>query len=235
MVVNAAAYTLVDRAEAEPVTARTVNVDGVAHLAEACRRLDATLVQMSTDYVFGGDSSRAIPYTETDTPAPVSVYGQTKLEAERLAATCPKHLVVRTCGLYGPAAPRGRDDFVGAMLRRADAGGPIRVVDDQHCSPSYTPHVARAVAFLVRSGVHGTYHVVNGGATTWHGFAAELFRLAGRNVDLAPITSDQYPAAARRPRYSVLDTGRYAALAGHWPLPTWQQALAEHVRSSPLP
>jgi dTDP-4-dehydrorhamnose reductase len=229
VVVNAAAYTRVDQAEAEPAAARAVNVEGVAYLVEACRRLGATLVQISTDYVFGGDAARTTPYVEADEPAPVNVYGRTKLEAERLAATWERHLIVRTSGLYGPAAPRARADFVETMLRLADAGRPIRVVDDQHSSPSYAPHVARAAAFLVRANVHGTYHVVNRGATAWYGFAAELFRLLGRRVELAPIRAEDYAAAAPRPRYSVLDPGRCEALPGHWPLPSWQEALAEHV------
>jgi len=232
VVVNAAAYTQVDRAESEPEAARAVNVDGVAHLVQACRklRLRATLVQISTDYVFGGDAGRTIPYREDDPPAPLNVYGQTKLEAERVAAGWEKHLIVRTSGLYGPAAPRGGGNFAATMLSLAAEGKRIAVVDDQHCTPSYTPHVARAIALLARRRVWGTYHIVNRGATTWYQFAAELFRLAGRKVELKPIRSDQYTAAARRPRYSVLDTGCYDALPGAWPLPTWQDALAEHVR-----
>ncbi|MBN2216892.1 MAG: NAD(P)-dependent oxidoreductase, partial [Pirellulales bacterium] len=120
VVVNAAAYTRVDRAENEPEAARAVNVDGVAHLVESCRALDAAIVQISTDYVFGGDAARTTPYRETDRPAPLNVYGQTKLEAERLAAGWEKHLVVRTSGLHGPPSPRGGGNFVETMLRLAD-------------------------------------------------------------------------------------------------------------------
>ncbi|HLA86200.1 MAG TPA: dTDP-4-dehydrorhamnose reductase [Thermoguttaceae bacterium] len=229
VVVNTAAYTQVDRAESEPEKARAVNVEGVIHLVEACRRLDAALVQISTDYVFGGDVGRATPYRETDPPAPLNVYGRTKLDAERVAADLKKHLIVRTSGLYGPASPRGGGNFPTTMLRLAASGKNLAVVDDQHCTPSYTPHVARAVAWLVRRQVHGTYHIVNQGATTWHGFAAELFRLAGRTVELTAIRSDQYPSAAQRPAYSVLDTSRYEALPGRPELPSWREALAEYL------
>lgn len=234
VVVNAAAYTAVDRAQSKPKVAQAVNVDGVAHLVEACRRLGATLVEMSTDYVFGDDAARATPYRETDPPSPLGVYGQTKLEAEHVAAAWEKHLIVRTSGLYGPSAPRGGGNFVATMLRLAASGNKIEVVDDQHCSTSYAPHVARAIAWLVRRQARGIYHVANRGAATWYEFAVELFRLAGRPVELVPIRLDEYPAAARRPRYSVLDTGRYDAMPGAEPLPTWRDALAEHVRAETM-
>ena len=231
VIVNAAAYTLVDQAEEEPERARAVNVDGVAHLVEACRKLDALLVQISTDYVFGGDEKRTIPYRETDPPAPLGIYGKTKLEAERVAAGWVKHLIVRTSGLYGPLAPRGGGNFVATMLRLAKTRKRIDVVDDQHCSPSYTPNVARAVASLIDQQARGTYHVVNRGATTWHEFTVELFRLTGLPIEIAPIRSDQYPSVARRPAYCVLDTQRYDSLPGRYHLPSWQEALAEHVRA----
>ncbi len=234
VVINTAGYTLVDRAQSEPEQARAVNVDGVARLVEVCRELDATLVQISTDYVFGGDAQRTTPYRETDRPAPLNVYGQTKLDAERCAAAWPKHLIVRTSGLYGPGCPRGGGNFVQTMLRLAADRRRIEVVDDQHVTPSYTPHVARAVDFLVRSRLQGTYHVVNRGATTWYELAAELFRLTRRSVELVPIGSDRYPTAARRPGWSVLDTSRYDALPDRFALPRWQDALAEHVRTEGL-
>ncbi|MBN1590462.1 MAG: dTDP-4-dehydrorhamnose reductase [Pirellulales bacterium] len=234
VVINTAGHTAVDRAESEPELAYAVNVEGVAALVDVCRQLGAALVQISTDYIFGGDVGRTTPYRETDRPAPLGVYGQTKLEAERLVAACPRHLIVRTSGLFGPAAPRGRGNFVATMLRLAAGEEPIRVVDDQRSTPSYTPHVARAIEFLVRSGCDGIYHVVNRGASSWYELAAELFRLIGNPVELVPIGLDQYAAAARRPGYSVLDTSRYDALPGRWPLPDWHDALVEHIRREGL-
>ena len=235
-VINTAAYTQVDKAQQEVDRCRTVNVDGVAHLVEACRRSDCTLVQISTDYVFGGDPGRRQPFRETEVPSPQGVYARTKLEGERIAARCPKHLIVRTCGLYGRLGPRSPGNFVQTMLRLGAAGKPLRVVDDQHCTPSYVPHVARAISFLVSVGARGLYHVANVGATTWYAFAAEIFRQAGLEVPITAITTAEYGAAAPRPAYSVLDTGKYHALAGCPAMPPWQDALAEYLaahRSAP--
>jgi len=228
-VINTAAYTLVDRAEKEPEACRAVNVGGVAHLAEACRGADCTLVEISTDYVFGEDSRRETPYRETDEPGPLGVYARSKLDAERLAAGWEKHLVVRTCGLYGRPGPRSPGNFVETMLRLAAAGKPLRVVDDQRCTPSYVPHVARAIVFLLKARARGIYHAVNSGETTWCRFAAELFRLAGEEVPIEAITTADYGSPAPRPAYSVLDTGKYHALAGRPAMPPWQDALAEYL------
>ena len=233
-VINAAGFTQVDKAEEQVELCRAVNVQGVAHLAEACRRLDCPLVEISTDYVFGGDAGRRVPYRETDEPRPLGVYGRSKLEGERRAAMWHKRYIVRTCGLYGRPGPRWGGNFVETMLRRGAEGKRLGVVRDQHCTPSYVPHVARAVRFLVGTDAYGTYHVVNRGETTWHDFAAELFRQAGLDVRLEPITTSEYGAAAPRPGYSVLDTGKYHALHGAPPMPRWEEALAEYlaVRSS---
>jgi len=229
-VVNAAAYTLVDRAEREPERCRAVNVDGVACLAEVCRRLDCALVQISTDYVFGNDRGRTTPYRETDVPGPLGVYARSKLDGEIAASRWAKHLIVRTCGLYGRLAERSAGNFVETMLRLAAAGKPLRVVDDQRCSPSYIPHVARALRFLLDIDARGIYHVVNSGDATWYEFACEIFRQAGLKVAIAPITSAEWNAPCPRPFYSVLDTSKYLALPNRPDLPPWQTALAEYLR-----
>lgn len=228
-VINTAAYTRVDQAEQEPGVARAVNSRGVAHLVEACRAIGALLVQISTDYVFGGQADRQIPYAEDDPPAPLNVYGKTKLEGEREAAQWPEHLIVRTCGLYGRLGPQSAGNFATTMIRRARQRWQLRVVADQHCTPSYVPHVAAAVIFLLRSGFRGTFHVVNTGATTWYDFARELFARAGFQVRIEPITSDQFGAPAPRPRYSVLNTAKYHSLPGCVPMPSWQEAVAAYV------
>ena len=230
--INTAAYTKVDKAEEEADLCRAINAQGVGHLAEVCRELDCPLVQISTDYVFGGDAARRTPYRESDEPGPQGVYAWSKLEGERRAAEWAKHLIVRTCGLYGPAAPRSAGNFVATMLRLGRQGKQLRVVADQHCTPTYVPHLARAICFLLDSGAFGLCHVVNAGATTWYDFAAEIFRQAGLAVSLEPISTAQYGAASPRPAYSVLDTGKYHALPGAPPMPAWQEALAEHLRSS---
>jgi len=226
-VINTAAYTQVDKAEDDVAVCRAVNATGVAYLAEACRRLDCPLVQVSTDYVFGRDQTRSTPYRETDAPGPLGVYGQTKLEGEQHAAAWPKHYIVRTCGLYGQLGPRTPGNFVMTMLRLGRERDHLRIVNDQHCTPSYVPHVARAIRFLLGTGRYGLYHLVNTGQTTWYDLAVELFRLANLSVHLEPITASQYGAKAPRPAYSVLDTAKYHALPGCAVMPPWEDALAE--------
>jgi len=227
-VVNCAAYTLVDRAEDEPAVCQRINADAVGDLADVCRQLDCPLVQISTDYVFGADAQRRTPYREQDPPGPQGVYARSKLAGEQQAARWPRHLVIRTCGLYG-ASPRG-NNFVETMLRLGRERDRLRVVHDQHCTPSFVAHVARATLFLLRSAQVGTWHVVNAGQATWCEFAGEIFRQAGMRVAVEPITTEQFGARAARPRYSVLDTARYQALGGP-ELPDWRQALAEYLEA----
>jgi dTDP-4-dehydrorhamnose reductase len=228
-VVNTAAYTQVDRAEDDANRCRAVNAQGVAHLAESCRRLDCVLVQVSTDYVFGGDRTRSTPYTETDPPAPQGVYATTKLEGESHAARWEKHFIVRTCGLYGMPGPRASGNFVETMLRLAGQRSSLRVVNDQRCTPSYTAHVARAIRFLVSTRAYGTYHLVNTGETTWFDFATEVFARSGIDIAIEPITTAEYGARAPRPPYSVLSTAKYHALPGRPTMPRWQDALSQYL------
>lgn len=230
-VINTAAFTLVDKAQTQADLCRDVNAQGVAYVAEACRRLDCPLVQVSTDYVFQGDAGRTVPYRETDEPGPRGVYALTKLEGERCAAAWPKHFVVRTCGLYGRPGPRSAGNFVETMLRLASQGRRLRVVDDQHCTPSYVPQVARAILFLVQTTAYGTYHVVNTGQATWYHMAAEVFRQSGLSVEMEAITTAQYGAPSPRPAFSVLDTTKYHALPGAPTMSSWQDALAEYLTS----
>ena len=256
-VINCAAYTQVDRAETEPGRCRAVNATAVEHLARACGELDCPLVQISTDYVFGGEAGER-GYREDDPPAPQGVYAKTKVEGELAAARHAKHLIVRTCGLYARPSDERAGNFVKTMLRLGASGKPLRVVADQHCTPSYVPHVAQAVLFLLDTkgtapdagaisgnlrtlpasgpvpvsfvpvrASWGIYHVTNRGQTTWYDFAEEIFRLAKMDASLQPITTAEYAAAAPRPAYSVLDTTAYHRLGGP-AMPAWQAALAEY-------
>jgi len=229
-VINAAAFTQVDQAERDPARCRAVNVQGVLHLVEACRALDCPLLHVSTDYVFGQDLRRETSYRETDEPGPQGVYAQCKLESELVARRWPKHLIVRTCGLYGRLAERSAGNFIETMLRLAATRRQIRVVADQRCTPTYTPHVVRALRFLLSIEARGLFHVTSAGDTTWHGFAREIFRQSGLAIDVEPITSAEWGAAAPRPTYSVLDCSKYLALPLAPPLPPWQEALAEYLR-----
>jgi dTDP-4-dehydrorhamnose reductase len=213
-----------------PQDAFAVNAWGVGELARACRDLHSTLVTFSTDYVFGLDSQRNTPWTEADAPGPCSVYGVSKWAGERLVRSlCPRHFVVRTCGLYGVWGVGGKgSNFVETMLRVAGQGKPLRVVAEQACTPTYTADLADAVVALLATGRHGLYHLTNSGACTWHEFAAAIFELSGVLADLAPITSAEYGAAARRPTYSVLANGE-AAAAGLIPMRPWRDALAAYL------
>jgi dTDP-4-dehydrorhamnose reductase len=227
--VNCAAYNFVDKAETDRDAAFAANAWGVRELARACVANGTKLVQFSTDYVFGlGGGST--PLTEEDAPGPVSVYGLSKLAGEYLAcAEAPDSLVIRTCGLYGVHGSGGKGgNFVETMLRVAGQGKPLRVVDDQHCTPSYTVDVAEAAATLVAAGASGLFHVTSAGATTWHDFAAEIFRLVGLKPGLTPITSAEFGAAARRPGFSVLSNAKLAS-AGVAPPRPWQGALAAYL------
>jgi len=226
LVINAAAATDVDGCESDPGGAHRVNALGPWWLARACERSGATLVTFSTDYVFGGiapSGPGALPrgFAEHDPVAPLSVYGRSKAAGEQLVReTLREHHIVRTAWVSGA---RGRN-FVRTMLRLAEAGGPVRVVDDQTGSPTTTRDLAAAVRQLAVSGRHGTVHLVNEGSATWFEVAAAVFAEAGREVDLAPQPSSAVERPAPRPAWSVLDT-THARMLGIAPLPHWRDAL----------
>jgi dTDP-4-dehydrorhamnose reductase len=230
VVVNCAAYNFVDKAESEPDAAFAVNAWGVRSLARACRDLDCTLVHFSTDYVFGLDTNRQTPFRTTDAPGAVSVYGMSKLCGEyAVRAECPRHFVIRTCGLYGVWGSGGKGgNFVETMLRVAGQGKPLKVVNDQHCTPSYTADVAAAAVALMATDRYGLYHVTNSGATTWYDLAKAAFEIAGVKADLTPIPSSGYPTPARRPAYSVLSLDGLAAAGVPEPRP-WREAVAAYL------
>ena len=232
--VNCAAYNLVDKAETEPESAFAVNAWGVRELATACRTVGAKLVHFSTDYVFGLDAARTVPFSEDDAPGPVSAYGLSKLTGEFVArAAAPGNLVIRTCGLYGVWGSGGKGgNFVETMLRIAKQGKPLRVVNDQHCMPSYTADVAAATVQLLEHNATGLFHVTNSGTSTWYQLAAEIFRQAGLRADLTPITSAEFNAPAKRPPYSVLSTAKLTA-HGVPALRPWTEALAAYLGERP--
>jgi len=222
VVVNCAAWTAVDAAEQHEAQALAVNGTGAANLAGACARQGARLVQISTDYVFGGDQPRG--YAEEDDPAPLNAYGRTKLAGERAALGLPgAGYVVRTAWLYGAHGP----NFVAAMIGKARAGSPVRVVSDQRGQPTWSLDVAAQIVALIRAGARpGVYHATSTGATTWHGLAREVFRLAGADPGLVEaVPSAAYPRPAARPRCSVLGHGGWAR-AGLAPIGAWDSALA---------
>ena len=226
VLINAAAGTDVDGCESDPDGAHRTNALAPWWLARACERIGATLVTFSTDYVFDGTApvgpgGAPRGYVEQDPVAPLSVYGRTKAAGEALVReTLGAHHIVRTAWVSGA---RGRN-FVRTMLRLADGGGPVRVVDDQTGSPTMTRDLAEATRRLAVSGRYGTVHLVNEGTATWFDVAAEVFARSGRDVDLAPQPSSAIARPAPRPAWSVLDT-THARTSGIGPLPHWHDAL----------
>ena len=184
-----------------------VNGWGVKTLAEICRDLGCVLLHLSTDYVFGLDDNRRTPYRHNDAPGPVSVYGQSKLAGEDFVrAICPRHFVVRSCGLYGVWGTGGKGgNFIETMLRMASQGKPLRIVEDQTCTPTYTVDLAEAVARLLATADYGVHHLTNDGSCSWFEFARAIFELSELKADLTPITSGEWKALAPRPAYSVLE------------------------------
>jgi dTDP-4-dehydrorhamnose reductase len=226
-VVNCAAYTNVERAESEEEQAYLVNSLAPKFLADACAENHALLVHFSTDYVFDGASDR--PYSEKDTTNPLSAYGRTKLEGERLIDnSCDRYLVIRTSWLYGLHG----HNFYRTMIRLAQERGELRVVNDQRASPTYAGKLAQDIAVWLNSILvdtahtdYGVYHYSHGGEVSWWEFAREIVALHGPAVPVHPVRSDEFPTKAVRPAYSKLDASRFHAATGILPV-HWRDALA---------
>jgi dTDP-4-dehydrorhamnose reductase len=228
VVINTAAFHRVDDCETDADRAFRVNALAVHALAIACKEFGAALVHFSTDYVFGGEKTE--PYVETDCPHPLSVYGASKLAGEQLlAATLEQHFLVRTCGLYGMGGSRSKGgNFVETMLRLASQGKPIRVVDDQVVTPTYTADLAHKVSQLIQTEAYGLHHITNNGSCSWFEFAQAIFEVAGIEANLQPISSADFAAPARRPAYSVLHNARLEAM-GLGEMPAWRKSLARYL------
>jgi dTDP-4-dehydrorhamnose reductase len=240
LVLNAAAYTAVDKAESEEAAAHAVNAVAPGILGEEARRCGALLVHYSTDYVF--DGTKREPYLETDPTAPMGAYGRTKLEGESaIAASGCDHLILRTSWVFGSHG----QNFVRTMLRLAETRRELRVVADQHGAPTSSRDLAAATLAILGGddisesrlarvrGASGVYHATAAGVTTWHAFAQQIFsewawRNAGRFVapKVVPIPTSEYPTAARRPAYSVLSNERLLRVFGVR-LPGWRSGLGE--------
>jgi len=234
VIVNAAAYTAVDKAEAAPEPAWAINAAGPGVIAEEAKRLGALMVHYSTDYVY--DGSKTAPWVETDPPNPLNVYGKTKLAGdEAIAAVGGDYLILRTSWVYGA---RGAN-FLLTMLRLAKERPELRIVDDQTGSPTTSECIAQATAQILAQvlapgaggggnrlgGRSGVYHLTSAGATTWFGFAkAFLSRLGNACPTLTPIPSSEYPVPARRPVNSVLSCAKLAETFGVH-MPDWEHAL----------
>jgi dTDP-4-dehydrorhamnose reductase len=234
IIVNAAAYTAVDRAETEPELAKAINSVAPTVMAEEAQKLGATLVHISTDYVF--DGRNYTPYTETDSPNPIGVYGKSKLIGEEgVRKNCDRHIIFRTAWVYGS---RGHGNFVKTMLRLGEEREELRVVADQIGTPTWSYDLAEAIAQLLSSLTAneelplGTYHFTNSGVASWYDFAVAIFAEARqlgfplKITRIIPITTAEYPTPAQRPAYSVLSKVKIAKILGNYP-PYWRDSLKQ--------
>jgi dTDP-4-dehydrorhamnose reductase len=216
IVINAAGFTDVDGAETDPDGAFRANALGPENLARATAEREIPLVHVSSDYVFAGDGAR--PLLEHDPPGPLSVYGRSKLAGEEAVRHLqPRHFVVRTAWLYDVM---GRN-FPNTLIALADRPE-LRVVDDQHGSPTFAPHLARAITHLVGTARFGTWHLAGRGGTTWFGFARALFSAAGLPTPIVPVATAEFPRPAARPAYAVLGTAQDPPIL----LPPWEEGVA---------
>ena len=226
-VVSTAAFHKVEECEKQPAVSFEVNATGARNLAQACEHAGCALVHFSSDYVFDGGQQR--PYSEVDLPRPLNVYGASKLAGEHLiAASMERYFVLRTCGLYGVAGSSGKGgNFVELMLKKAAAGDPIRVVDDQVLTPTFTADLAETVADLVQTEAYGLYHASAEGQCSWYEFARTIFELEKSQVDLTPVRSREIPSPVRRPSYSVLSKQKLHGIG--FGIPAWQECLARYL------
>lgn len=226
-VVNCAAYTAVDKAEEEKLECAAININAVKNLANAADAIGAKIIHISTDYVFDGTAHR--PYKESDKVNPISQYGTTKRKGETaLLALAPESIIIRTSWLYSPYG----NNFVKTMLRLGSEQSKIKVVSDQIGTPTYALDLARAIYMVLMSHqwVEGIFHFSNEGVCSWYDFAKSIYRIAGIDkCEIKPIPTEEYPTAASRPFYSVLDKTRIKATYGV-KAPYWEDSLIECIK-----
>lgn len=223
-VIHCAAYTAVDAAEDNEEICRKVNAQGTENIAKVCEELDIKMMYISTDYVFNGQGER--PWEPDDEREPLNVYGQTKYEGElAIEEHVKKFFTVRIAWVFGV---NGKN-FIKTMLNLGKTHDHLTVVNDQTGSPTYTYDLARLLVDMIQTDKYGRYHATNEGLCTWYEFACEIFKQAGMDVSVAPVSSDEYPAKAKRPSNSRMDKNKLTA-NGFQPLPTWQDALSRYLK-----
>jgi dTDP-4-dehydrorhamnose reductase len=231
VVINTAAYVRVDDCETEQDKAFAINALGTRNIAVACQESGAQLVQISTDYVFGGGpETRSTPYTEFDIPTPCSVYGESKLAGEKMVRhLCSRHFIVRISGLFGAAGSLGKGgNFIETMIKMAGQRNELKVVSDQIFSPTYSKDLAHKIGQLIQTEYYGIFHITNSGACSWYEFSKEIIGMVGLKTPVVPITSDQYPQKAKRPHYSVL-ANYHLHLLDMDDMRPWQVALRDYL------
>lgn len=222
-VIHCAAYTAVDAAEEQEEICRKVNADGTRNIAKICRELDIKMIYISTDYVFDGRGTR--PWEPEDTRKPLNVYGQTKYEGElAVQELLEKYFIVRIAWVFGV---NGKN-FIKTMLRLAETNKRITVVNDQYGSPTYTYDLARLLVDMVQTEKYGVYHATNEGICTWCEFACEIFKQAGIDMEVVPVSSAEYQAKAKRPENSRMSKEKLTD-NGFDRLPPWQDALKRYL------
>ena len=228
VVVNCAAFVRVDEAEDRVEEALRVNGLGALNVARVCAEIEALCVYISTDYVF--DGGKNAPYTESDAPRPINIYGVSKLAGEYFVQqACSRWLVVRMASLFGKAGSSGKGgNFVETILAKAKASEPLRLVDDIRMSPTYTQDAARALERLLREGSLGLFHLVNAGNCTWYEFASKALELAGMGNRIEPISSADYLMKARRPKNSSLESSKLNPSLQECLRP-WEKALESYL------
>ena len=229
LVVNTSAFHHVEKCEAEPALAFAVNGIGARNLAQVTQETGATLMHISTDYVF--DGRKNTPYTEEDTPAPLNVYGNTKLSGELFVrSTNPRHFVVRTSAIYGesPCRAKGGLNFVELMLKLSKERKELRVVNDEFVSPTPTIQIARQLVGLSRSTDYGLYHATCEGSCSWFEFAAAIFELTNTSIRLEAARPGEFPAKVPRPKYSVLENRALKSKALN-AFTHWKQGLENYL------
>ena len=223
-VIHCAAYTAVDAAEDNEEICRKFNAQRTENIAKVCEELDIKMMYISTDYVFNGQGER--PWEPDDEREPLNVYGQTKYEGElAIEEHVKKFFTVRIAWVFGV---NGKN-FIKTMLNLGKTHDHLTVVNDQTGSPTYTYDLARLLVDMIQTDKYGRYHATNEGLCTWYEFACEIFKQAGMDVSVAPVSSDEYPAKAKRPSNSRMDKSKLTA-NGFQPLPTWQDALSRYLK-----
>jgi dTDP-4-dehydrorhamnose reductase len=228
VVINTAAFHKTDACEDDPLRAFTINSMGPRNLSLVCREMGATVVFISTDYVFSG--SKNVPYVEGDCPDPLNAYGVSKLAGELFTRQWPRHYVCRVASLFGSAGASGKGgNFVETMMTKARKGEPISVIDDIVMSPTYTMHAAELISSIISNKLpYGIYHATNSGCCTWFEFTKEIFSLLNMKVSVSPIKSSQYPTKAKRPPFSALSSEALAKLGA--PVHSWQEGLSDYLK-----
>ncbi len=223
IIINCAAYTAVDKCESEEDSAYKINALGPKNLAIAAKAAGAKLVHISTDYVFKGDATS--PYVESDSPNPISAYGRTKLAGENFVKeNCDKYFIIRTAWLYGDGK-----NFVKTMLALSEEHEEVSVVSDQIGSPTSALELARAIKYIVNTDKFGVYHGTCEGVCSWADFTVEIFKLAGKSTKVNYILTKDYPTAATRPAYSVLENENFNKNTD-FRFADWKDAIAEYMK-----